>query len=239
MTHIVRLFGSQENTDAAIAALKSRGFVDEHIKVLTASETVEGTQDAIMRAGVAKPHAVILAKRVQGGETLLKVNPPFGFARVAMALTEDHGPLPVSLPPIEERTGIDGRDAAPLSETFGWRVLSSDPAPLSHWLNWQTVKPENKNSATLRSIRRQSQNPAPLSRALGLPLLSRNPAPLSRLLAWSLLSRKAAPLSDSVGWPTLWGAAAPLSKWAGWSLISKDPAPLSNALGFPVLTRRQ
>ena len=94
---------------------------------------------------------------------------------------------------------------------------------------------------------------APLSRALGLPLLSNNPAPLSSYfkiptllrrqnpkpapLGLPLLSNKAAPFSSAVGVPVLSRDAAPFSSLIGMKVLTDDPAPLSSLLKMPVLTK--
>jgi len=105
-------------------------------------------------------------------------------------------------------------------------------------------------------------DPAPLSEALGLPLLSNNPAPLSLMFGLRVLSRNQdsriklmsnpAPLSNvfrlpllsrglesrtrSFGLPLLSSNPAPLSSLLGLKLLSNEPAPLSSALGLPELS---
>lgn len=94
---------------------------------------------------------------------------------------------------------------------------------------------------------------APLSRALGLPLLSNNPAPLSSYfkiptllrrqnpkpapLGLPLLLDKAAPLSSMIGMPVLSQDAAPFSSLIGMKVLTDDPAPLSSLLKMPVLSK--
>jgi hypothetical protein len=87
---------------------------------------------------------------------------------------------------------------------------------------------------------------APLSDALGLPVLSHEAAPLSRLLGLSTLSAKqqggaslsqdAAPLSHGIGMKLLSGNAAPLSSLLGIPTLSRNAAPLSSAIGFKTLS---
>lgn len=98
---------------------------------------------------------------------------------------------------------------------------------------------------------------APLSKALGLPVLSRKAAPLSALMNWpvksdreyfltSELKSEAAPLSRKLGLPTLtrrrhflvsglWNKAAPLSSATGVRELSDQAAPLSSRFGWPLL----
>lgn len=95
-------------------------------------------------------------------------------------------------------------------------------------------------------------NAAPLSSALGIPVLSHDPAPLSRKLGMPTLSRSQrigdtshgfatlshnpTPLSSAVHMPTLSSKAAPLSSAFGLGVLSRAAAPLSRALGLRVLS---
>lgn len=98
---------------------------------------------------------------------------------------------------------------------------------------------------------------APLSWALGLPVLSKEAAPLSAKFGWPIkskreyfltreLKRGAAPLSSALGLPTLTKRrhfltsslsreAAPLSRKLGLRLLSNEPAPLSAKFGWSLL----
>jgi hypothetical protein len=98
---------------------------------------------------------------------------------------------------------------------------------------------------------------APLSRLLGLRVLSSKAAPLSAMMNWPVksdreyfltsgLRNEAAPLSGKVGLPTLtkrrhflvsslWNKAAPLSSATGVRVRSDNPAPLSARFGWPLL----
>ncbi len=87
---------------------------------------------------------------------------------------------------------------------------------------------------------------APLSTALGWPLLSHEAAPLSRLLGLPTLTKRqrsqtkllgrAAPLSNLTAMPVLTSKAAPFSRLIGMPVLSSDPAPLSRLVGLKVLT---
>ncbi|HKM61826.1 MAG TPA: hypothetical protein VJY39_04985 [Acidisphaera sp.] len=107
---------------------------------------------------------------------------------------------------------------------------------------------------------------APLSSALGWPVLLDDPTPLSNKFGWSVLSHKQtpditlsdepAPLSNRFGWKVLsdkqtpsielMDEPAPLSKRFGWPVLSDkqtpsielmdNPAPLSSALGWKLLS---
>lgn len=89
-------------------------------------------------------------------------------------------------------------------------------------------------------------DPAPLSEALGIPVLS-NYEPSTGLLSsnWSLsskfglglLSNKATPLSSMFGLPVL---SKPKRDWRrsfGLPLLSNNPAPFSSLFGMPTLSK--
>ena len=80
-------------------------------------------------------------------------------------------------------------------------------------------------------------NAAPLSHALGLPVLSHEAAPLSRLLGLSTLSRRQSPGPRSHGLPTLAHNAAPLSSALHFGTLTRNAAPLSSALHVGTLSR--
>jgi hypothetical protein len=74
---------------------------------------------------------------------------------------------------------------------------------------------------------------APLSDALGWPVLTRNePAPLSDSLGMRTLSRNQYYLTSELANPNF-----TLSERLGLRLLSRDPTPLSSMLGLPVLLR--
>ena len=80
-------------------------------------------------------------------------------------------------------------------------------------------------------------NPAPLSQALGWPVLSHDPAPLSRMLGLRVLSSSQSPGDRSHGFATLSHDPTPLSSALHVRTLTRNAAPLSSALGLGVLSR--
>jgi hypothetical protein len=131
----------------------------------------------------------------------------------------------------------------------GYEKTPPDPAaPLSSACGWRVL----------------SNDPAPLSSALGLPLLLKrrqqrkpdseladDPAPLSKAINMPVLKNRPAILSSRLGWRVLWDDPAPLSKRLGFPVLSKErklpparagvrrlsdnPAPLSSRVGWKLL----
>ena len=103
----------------------------------------------------------------------------------------------------------------------GYEKAPPDPAaPLSSAAGWRVL----------------SNDPAPLSSALGLPLLlkrQRRQRPDSELID------NPAPLSKAINMPVLKDRPAILSSRFGWRVLLGDPAPLSRRLGMPVLSKEQ
>ncbi len=124
-----------------------------------------------------------------------------------------------------------------------------DPAaPLSSACGWRVLSndPAPLSSALglpLLLTRRQRRkpdselvdNPAPLSKAINMPVLKDRPAILSSRLSWRVLWDDPAPLSRRVGLPVLSKEQKPPPARAGVRLLSDNPAPLSSRVGWKLL----
>jgi len=245
---ISRLYSSPSSATAAVEDLKASGFGDEAVHVVTPSEAQDGIVAAVVAGGVPKAQAPVYAEGVGRGETLVSVRAPFGYATTATEILDRHGPVATDLP--DHGYELPTRDpAAPLSSAWGWPVLSSNPTPLSSFLHWPTLssrrsppKPDPELVDDPAPLSKKigmevlSDEPAPLSKRLGWRLLSDNPWPLSTRLGWSLLSKDPTPLSSRLGWRTLSDSPAPLSARMGWRVLSDNPTPLSTRFGWRVLS---
>ncbi len=221
---LTRLFTSAARAKAAEDNLLSTGYERKSVRLITSADGHSAAD--LTRHGVASGNAKHYAERIAAGATLLIVEAPFGTAGHATAILNAAGGTEEE-PAHTQHETMEWDDATPLSSAFGWKVLSHDPAPLSHALGMGALSKNQNAKAKL------SHNPAPLSSLLGLTLLSGDAAPLSRLLGLPVLSSKAAPLSSAVGAKTLTASSGPLTV----SGLSHDPAPLSSLLGIPTLIR--
>ncbi|MFL5255361.1 MAG: hypothetical protein ACJ8AI_21195 [Rhodopila sp.] len=102
--------------------------------------------------------------------------------------------------------------------TVDWK----SPTPLSSWLGQPALQTKPTPSNTLASIRKMSNDAAPLSSKLGWKTLSSDDAtPVSKKFNWTVLCTGATPLSDKFGWSVL---------------KTNDPTPLSSKLGWKTLS---
>ncbi len=246
---ISRFYQARENADAAATELRQAGFADHTINVLAPTKAPdEEVLASIRRGGVAATHAEVFAEGIKRGETLVSVQPLFGWALTATAILQRHGPTDTGLAE-QNPEDVPPDPATPLSSALGWTVLLHDPAPLSSWLKWPVL-------STRRSPRKPdaelADNPAPFSKMIHSPVLTErptilssrarwrvlldNPAPLSARLKWPILSKEQRPPPVRLGLRLLSEAPAPLSARLGWKLLLNDPAPLSRILGLRVLS---
>jgi hypothetical protein len=229
MATFVRVYESEEQAAGAAQNLKAAGFAAG--SVLTVMPEDANAAAAAAAAGMAEIGPFV-AEQAALGRAVVAVQPPFGQGMAATQILDAAGPLPVEKPAPKTKatSGVDAKSSAtPLSNMFGWSVLSDSATPLSDMFGWKV----------------KSDKAAPLSDWLGWSTLSDKtyymvselkdePAPLSSWLGWRVLSKTAAPLSDRFGWPTKSAQTHYLT-----DKLVKDPTPLSSRLGMSVLTEKQ
>jgi hypothetical protein len=76
---------------------------------------------------------------------------------------------------------------------------------------------------------------APFSSAMHMPLLTDDPAPMSRYLGVQPLAGSDCSLSGMIGMPLLSNNPMPLSSLFGMTSLSDKAAPLSSLIGLPLL----
>lgn len=188
---IVRMYGSHDNAMSAVNELKRNRFEDNEIHVVSAEGAHGGEGDgiveAIMKAYVLKSQAKVYAEGVRRGGTLVVVHAPFGSALEATEILDSHSPIDSGVPDTDhDRLTWD--EAAPLSSTFQWPLLSSDSTPFSSFWNLPSLSRGRVFPAL--NLPETTSPDASLSGAIGMPLLSRS-APLS--FGLPLLTKSSAP----------------------------------------------
>jgi hypothetical protein len=152
----------------------------------------------------------------------------------------------------------DGRWLVAVAAPFGRGVLATSILEGAGALDEPLPRVAGRTGVANRDAAADSWGPAaPLSRLLGMPLLSNEAAPLSAKFGWPMkskreyyfvseLQREGAPLSKALGLPTkterrhfltsgLSSEAAPLSSKLGIRTLSDEPAPLSAKFGWSLL----
>ena len=224
-TTVVRVYETEQQAADAVRKLEDAGFAAASLLHVTPT-----AGDAAARATALDMRHLgdFVAEQVAKERSVVAVRPAFGQSRLATAILDQAGPLAVAAP-AQKAEATRKSSATPLSDLFGWKVLSDRAAPMSDKSGKQVLM----NQA------------APLSDKFGWPTrsqkthfmtskLSSKPAPFSSRLGLRLLSDKAAPLSDKFGWATRSEKTHFMT-----SELSNDPTPLSSRLGLSVLSEKR
>jgi hypothetical protein len=231
------------DAEAAIRDLRAHRLRDNEIFVVRPPPKgerplLENIVAAIAQCAIMQSEAVIYAKRVARGGTLVTVHAPFDKTERVSALLDIRDPILRSIGP-KHYPPLPWDDAAPFSSFMQWPTLYDEPTPFAKFWSVPELADHRFLSSKRRTSRRGrrsrlrsaaplsdimglsplSSSPTPLSDTLGLSLLSASPPPLSRRLGLSLLSDSPTPLSDRMKWPTLWDNPTPLSNKFGWKVL--------------------
>jgi hypothetical protein len=183
MTASIRVYASAEQAQAAAAELVREGFGEDSIRVL---QPVPGQESDLVAASVYagfldESQSKSWVKSLQGGHAIVSVKAPLYKGQLAEDVLDEHGPLTTGVPdagrsggaPMSDWLGMPAVINRPSktrligsihNQSFGFKLLSSNPAPLSSLFGMKLL-------ANSRSNTTLSSNPAPLSSKLGMPLL--------------------------------------------------------------------
>jgi hypothetical protein len=225
---ISRIYNTSADAAAAISDLTEAGFREEAIQVTDA--TSAGLTEAdLVTQGILPENAGAYISAIAKGATLLIVEAPIGAGQRASDVLEvsragDTG-TPAAVYEAATRPDVattsQWTGAAPLSERFGWRVLSDDTSA------------KKTSSFGLPLL---WGGASPLSDWLGIKLLSDTPHPLSTWLNKKMLTDDPTPLSTWLGRKVLSDDPTPLSNWIGKGVLIDNPTPLSSKLNIRVLS---
>jgi hypothetical protein len=194
---------------------------------------VENIVAAIVQCALMQSEAMIYAKRVARGGTLVAVHAPFDKTERVSALLDIRDPVLRSVGP-KHYPPLPWENAAPFSSFMQWPMLYDEPTPFANLLGLPTLAKDRVSSSRRRRRSRPFRSPAPLSDSLGISLLSEYPTPLSDKLGLSLLSASPTPLSDRLGLRLLSKSPTPLSDRLNWQVLSHKPTPLSDYFGWQI-----
>lgn len=188
-TEITRMFANAATAAKAADDLREDGFNDLTVVNPPAGSDVPLSAIAaqIALGHVHLPEAKIYAKGVAAGHSLVTVHAPFGTGKLAEVILESHGPVDSGLPKAPAVHLWD--EAAPLSSAMFMPVLLDDATPVSSVMGVPTVTSGNCSVSETIGLPLLTDGETPDSR-WGFKFLSGNPAPLSSALGLPLLSKR-------------------------------------------------
>ncbi|MEM9838197.1 MAG: hypothetical protein AAF830_03485 [Pseudomonadota bacterium] len=177
------------------------------------SDKIEEAVDGLVSSGyLPSGNRLSAIRALKNGDSLVAVSPGFGFGEAASQILSEHGSMmeayPTSDPaplsdwfgfPVLSRTRTQTQlNKWSLSKSFGFPLLSSEPAPLSKMTGIKPLSPKQTGWTSSLGLPILSKNGAPLSSMLSMPttwarpdvVLSRDPTPLSSLFGLTVLSQK-------------------------------------------------
>jgi len=237
-TPVVRVYGTEQQANEAVARLKEYGFAEAGI--LAVGPAPEGEADlgkavwSAVRAGfVPQERTKRYAEALRQGGSLVAVRPPFGRGQVAIDILDSLGPVATGFE--RQGSGISWDVAAPLSSGLRAPALwRGQPAPFSKITGGEILLRGRTFAAKYPELTRPDWA---FSSSMGARLLSRNQTP------WSSLSGKSGPSwTRSLGLPLLASSPTPFSSSLGLGFLAgplrfDQPAPFSTLLGVSTLKR--
>lgn len=185
MTLSVRAYALEQQARAAAAALHSAGFNDSSVTVLAPNPGEESrtTEDAVYQGRLDEGESRLWAHQLRQGHWVVSVKAMLGRGQLAEDILGAHEPLavgadaqaPSGAAPFSDWLGIPTLRHKPSNaylitslhtQSFGFRMLSSNPAPLSSLFGLKLL-------TAGKSTTKLSDKAAPLSSMVGLPLLKK------------------------------------------------------------------
>jgi hypothetical protein len=192
MQTISRLYANEENARKAWDELKRRGYADSYIFTPPARGTEETSVSAsaasvaevMVKAFIVRSEAVIYARRVTEGASLVTVHAPFSGGLKATTILDRQGPIDSG---VSEPTtpSFAWDETVPFSSAFRMPLLTQCAHPFEAISGLPSLI-KFKYASRARSI---PVNSTPFSTALGLPLLLQNPVPISSFLSIPVLMK--------------------------------------------------
>jgi hypothetical protein len=235
---VTRLYATQDAAENAWKELRRQRYSLSDIHLVHAPADGADPVPAIVEAGISRHRAHRYAERLKQGGALVVVHPPFGTAAVAEEVLDSFEPVATGVPDRDYASDADfDDDATPFSRWLGWTVLlRNSPSPFSDTIGWNTLaKPDSRSYPASIPLPLLGGSAAPLSKMLGLPVLTKHGDALTAGKEVDRLSANPAPFSGLFKLKTLLSTPTVL----GHVNLVQDPAPFSNLLHLPVLTKHQ
>ena len=188
MSHeISRMYASAEVAQAAAAELAEEGFDEVFVVSPPSKEDVPLSAIAaqIAHGKVHLSDAKIYAQGVANGGTLVTVHAAFGSGMLATSILESHGPIASGK--AEPAPEILWNEATPFSSAMMVPLLIDDAAPMSRVIGIPALGGSTCSFSSMLGMPLLSGSGTMPEGRWGLSFLSNNPAPLSSLLGLPLL----------------------------------------------------
>ena len=182
------------------------------------AEPVEAVAEPALYAELPFPYRRIITENVQRGYAAVLVKPGYGFSARVKAVLNSCNPVDVEIPeykapqaaPLSEFLGIpvltDTKPRArliprPSGTSFGFGLLSTNPAPLSSLLGLKVLSNRPGNSSF--GLPLLSKSKSSWTTSFGLPLLSKSKSRWTTSFGLPLLSKSKSRWIRSFGLPLL------------------------------------
>ena len=181
---ICRMYGTSEAAAKAAAELRQAGFdLVTEVGPSTAS-TEEGLVRAIMAGMVIKGYAMVYAKGILAGGTLVSTHAPFGTTRRAEGIMDLHGPIPSGVN-VEREPMYMWDEAAPISSAMMMPVLLPEAASFSNFWGVPALLTSVVNLTSLLGMPMLTAGGRSFSPFVGMPSLSKSGPILPLPLLWT------------------------------------------------------
>jgi hypothetical protein len=219
---VIRLFESEDAIRAALHEFDEAEISRDIVRVISpADPDAAAAVDASIQAGfLRKAYRRYALSGLERGRLVVVAKPDWTYAGqvedifdAAGAVDQDaipeilvHTPAPFSdvlgIPVLIDSKPRAGLLKFDIESSFGLKLLSDNPTPLSSLLRLPVLKQQTGSLARGSAVEKMSGTPAPFSSRLGLPLLSKGKSS-ARGSAVERLSGNAAPFSNFLRLPVL------------------------------------
>lgn len=226
MYPVTRFYESEHAAQAAVENLAAAGVSPGVVMAIhpTTPMADSAVDKAIEEGRAGSGHRAQLKRALERGRSIVTVKPGFGWGSLVETTLDRAGPVdtealvdyvPNDPAPFSDALGFpvlvsDSTPNARLSvfnskSSFGFKLLSSNPTPLSSLLGLKVLTSSKGSISKGSSVESMSSKAAPLSSMLGLKLLSGksgkargssvermsgNPAPFSSFFSLRVLSKR-------------------------------------------------
>ncbi len=184
---ITRMFADAATAARAADELREEGFNDIFVVNSPGADVPQSAIAAQIAEGrVYLGDARIYASGVAAGHSLLTVHAPFGSGKIVESILDAHGPIESGMPRVAPVSMWD--EAAPLSSVLAMPTVIDDPDPMSRVMGIPPLTGSDCSLSGAIGLPLLAEGDMPDNR-WGFKFLSDNPAPLSSMLGLPVLTK--------------------------------------------------